>query len=205
VRQELVFVDEAGSRDRTEGSPRISPLTPAKGLHGLGRMDRRSRARSGRLGRVVPVAAVVVVLGLVVGVAVALAPSHHVTPQAHGTTPRTKSSGQVSHHQTTSTVPAQVQATSSTANTAAYIAPSTSYTVNLAATGLCWVDATEASTGAVLWTGTLQTGQSRAIAATGSLVLRLGAANDVNVTLNGEPVVLPTGFRSPFDMRFGAT
>ena len=77
--------------------------------------------------------------------------------------------------------------------------------VNLAATGLCWVDATEASTGAVLWTGTLQTGQSRAIAATGSLVLRLGAANDVNVTLNGEPVVLPTGFRSPFDMRFGAT
>ena len=61
------------------------------------------------------------------------------------------------------------------------------------------------STGHVVWTGTLQTGQTQAIPATGSLVVRLGAANDVTVTLNGEPVVLPTGFQSPFDMSFQAT
>jgi hypothetical protein len=67
------------------------------------------------------------------------------------------------------------------------------------------VYATKASTGAVVWTGTLQTGQTQAIAATGSLIVRLGAANDVNVTMNGTPVVLPTGFQSPFDMHFQAT
>jgi hypothetical protein len=51
----------------------------------------------------------------------------------------------------------------------------------------------------------LAPGQTRSIPATGSLLLRLGAANDVSVTLNGEPVVFPTGFHSPFDMSFQAT
>ncbi len=74
--------------------------------------------------------------------------------------------------------------------------------MDLRATGLCWVDATAASTGNVVWTGTLQTGQSQSIPATGSLIVRLGAANDVTVTMNGEPVVLPSGFQSPFNMSF---
>jgi hypothetical protein len=98
--------------------------------------------------------------------------------------------------------PTSLQPSTSTASTAAYRAPSSSYTVSLEATGLCWVDATEASSGTVVWTGTLQTGQTRAIPASGSLIVRLGAANDVNVTLNGEKVDFPTGFVSPFNMSF---
>jgi len=206
VREELVFVDDAASASaqRADGSPRISPLVSAKGLHRTGRRERLAWGRHrGAVGRVLPVAAAVVFLAVVVGVAVTLAPSHGAKPQAHGTTPRTK----VSRHVTppTTVAPAQVQPTTSTSSSAAYGAPSSSYTVSLVATGPCWVDATEASTGTVVWTGTLQTGQTQAVPATGSLNVRLGAANDVTVTLNGVPVVFPTGFQSPFDMRFQTT
>jgi hypothetical protein len=50
----------------------------------------------------------------------------------------------------------------------------------------------------------MASGQSQSVPATGSLILRLGAPEDVSVTLNGSPVVLPTGYQSPFDMRFTA-
>jgi hypothetical protein len=56
-------------------------------------------------------------------------------------------------------------------------------------------------TGKVLWTGTMEAGESQQIPATGSLLVRLGA-NDVTVSLNGEPVTLPAGHQSPFDLTF---
>jgi len=206
VGDELVFVDDGlRAGPRGDGSPRISPLVSVKGLHRADRIDRLTRGRhGGGGGRLLPAAAAVVVLGIVVAVAVALAPSHHGTPQARAKPPRTKASGHVTHDQPPVTTQPQVQPTTSTSVTADYGAPSTGYTVNVDATGLCWVDATQQSSGAVVWTGTLQPGQTQAIAASGSLTLRLGAANDVSVTLNGVPVVLPTGFHSPFDMRFDA-
>jgi len=200
-------VDDAGAsaEPRPEGPPRISPLTSAKGLHRRNPVDRwTGRRHTGALGRVLPVVAAVAVLGIVVGAAVALAPSHHAPPRAGATTPLTKAAGHVRHRPTNVTVPAQLQPTTSTASSATYGAPSTSYTVTLVATGLCWVDATKTSTGAVVWTGTLQTGQSQAITGNGSMTVRLGAANDVTIRLNRVPVVLPTGFRSPFDLSFEA-
>jgi len=201
---DLVFVDDVAgsSAARTEGSPRIAPLTMPKGLHRSGRGGRRSFTPGGRATRNVwAVAAVVAVLAVVVGVAVALAPSHHTaSPPARDR--HVASHRHATHPHTTVTTPPQVKATTSTAITASYSAPTTGYTIGLAANGLCWVEATETSTGTVVWTGTLQTGQTKAIAASGNLVVRLGAANDVAVTLNGVPVVLPPGFASPFDMTF---
>jgi hypothetical protein len=44
-------------------------------------------------------------------------------------------------------------------------------------------------------------GESQQIPATGSLLVRLGA-NDVVVSLDGEPVTLPAGHQSPFDVTF---
>jgi hypothetical protein len=116
--------------------------------------------------------------------------------------PKTSARGRT--HPTT-TVPPEVEPTASTAGTAAYGVPSTSYTVGIQATGLCWVEATQASNGNVVWTATLTPGQSHTIPASGNLILRLGAANDVSVTMNGEPVAFPPGFHSPFDMSFNAT
>jgi hypothetical protein len=154
----------------------------------------------------VSVVGAVVILGAVVAIALVLAPSHHVPPHSQQSAlkkPKTSARGTKTHP--TITVPAEVEPTASTASTAAYGAPSTSYTVGIQATGPCWVEATQASTGNVLWTGTLIPGQSRSIPASGNLFLRLGAANDVSVTMNGEPVVLPTGFHSPFDLSFNST
>jgi len=106
---------------------------------------------------------------------------------------------------TTTTAPARFEPTAATAATAAYVAPVAPYTVGLqATTGACWIEATETATATVLWSGTLQPGQTRSVAATGGLLLRLGAANDVSVTVNGEPVAFPSGFQSPFDMTFHA-
>jgi hypothetical protein len=151
------------------------------------------------------VAAAVVVLGAVVGLAVAFAPSHPAKTAQHGTTKRPKTSTHSTHPQTTVTTPPEVQPTSATSGTAAYGAPSTGYTIALRATGLCWVQATEVSTGIVVWTGTLDSGQTRSIPGTGNLLVRLGAANDVTVSLNGEQVLLPTGFKSPFNLSFQST
>ena len=201
---ELVFVDDATSASAppADSSLRSSPLT----LPGLPRRSRGRRRHAGPGGsgsRLLPLVGAVVVLGLVIGVAVALTPSHHAPP-AHQSTKKPKTSVRTTDPPPTTTPP-QVQPTSSTAITADYGAPATGYTVGLQATGPCWVLATTPSTGAVVWTGTLAAGQTRSIPATGNLLLRLGAANDVSVTLNGEPVVFPTGFHSPFDMSFQAT
>jgi hypothetical protein len=202
---ELVFGDDTSvvPEPSPDGWTRGSALTLPRGLPGQRRGHRTGRRRSRPGGRLVPVAAAVVVLGLVVGLAVALAPSHHGgAPGRKAIPPRTRAATHVRRSQTTTTTRPELQATSATSSTAAYGAPATAYTVALSATGLCWVEATEASTGKVVWTGTLLTGQTRSISSAGSLLVRLGAANDVSVTLNGEPVVLPSSFSSPFDMRF---
>jgi hypothetical protein len=147
-----------------------------------------------------------VVLALIAGLAVAFIPSHHRATPGTVASPRTKAAGHARTPPTTTatTVP-EVRPTTSTSGSAAYPAPSGSYTVALRATGLCWVEATDSSTGAIVWTGTLLTGQTRSIPATENLTLRLGAADNVLVTLNGQSIVMPTGFASPFDMRFVTT
>jgi hypothetical protein len=203
---DLVFVDDTSpaSTPRPDASLR-SPLA-LPGLPRTGRGHRRHagpRRRSGS--RLFPLVGAVVVLGLVIGVAVALTPSHPRASATHHSTKKPKSSVRTTEPRTTVPPPPKVQPTSSTAVTADYAAPSTGYTLTLQATGPCWVEATTTATGALVWTGTLAPGQVRSIPATGSLLLRLGASNDVSVTLNGEPVVYPAGFQSPFDMTFQAT
>jgi hypothetical protein len=102
----------------------------------------------------------------------------------------------------TTTVPPTIQPTTSSAVEAAYTAPAGNYTVALTATAPCWVEAEEVATGAVVFTSTLTAGQSQQIPATGDLSVRLGAAFVVTVTLNGEPITLPAGHGSPFDVTF---
>ena len=200
---DLVFVDDpspTGAGDFLRPSPISLP-------GGLGRPGRGHRRQGGSRGRstprLLPLAAAAVVLAAVIGAAVALSPSHSPKTNSALHRPSTKSkSSSTTVAQTTMPPPAQVHASSSTATTADYGAPATGYTVALRATGPCWVEATAASTGDVVWTGTMTPGQTRSVPATGSLILRLGAPENVSVTLNGSPVVLPSGYQSPFDMKF---
>jgi len=204
---ELVLEDKAGpsAPARDDAAARARALVMSGGLRrpagrgGFGRPRRRAGSR------LLPVVAAVAILALLGALGVALAPSHHGSgaPKAP---PKT-------HHRdrtttpprTTVTTAAGVRATTSSALAATYSAPAAAYTLGLRATGPCWIQATELSTGQVLWTGTLQAGDSQSVPANGSVLLRVGASHDVAVSLNGQPVLLPPGFGSPFDMTFQAT
>jgi hypothetical protein len=75
----------------------------------------------------------------------------------------------------------------------------------LSSTGPCWVYATLASTGAVLFTGTLDQGQAQALTGTGEIDVQLGHANTMTETLNGTPVVYPAQYQAVFMMKFVPT
>ncbi|MGD0254692.1 MAG: DUF4115 domain-containing protein [Acidimicrobiales bacterium] len=156
-------------------------------------------------------ALIVVVLVAVVAVALVLAPSSSShrrggansthTTSAHSSTPSTRSGSSSHKHKTPTPASQTLQPTTSSVTAAAYSVPASAYTVGLSTSGPCWVLATAMATGKVLWTGTMEAGESQQIPATGSLLVRLGA-NDVTVSLNGEPVTLPAGHQSPFDLTF---
>ena len=110
----------------------------------------------------------------------------------HGTTttsaPRT----------TTTTAPQTYTAVTSTATTASYTPPSGSYTVTLAATtGNCWVTVSSSS-GSSLLSQTLAAGQSVPVTTSGQTTIVVGAPSVVRVSIDHRPVVLPTGYQTPF-------
>jgi hypothetical protein len=86
---------------------------------------------------------------------------------------------------------------------ATYTVASSSYSLNLSATsGQCWIDATDAATGSVLYTGTLFPGQSHAISASGPVNVVAGAPIAFSATVDGAAVTLPFGFQAPFTLSF---
>jgi hypothetical protein len=103
---------------------------------------------------------------------------------------------------TPTTAPPQIAALTSTATTATYPAPASTYQVTVtASTEPCWIQLTSADSGATLWSGTIETGDSQIIQASGTTSLDLGALGSV-VTVNGVPVVLPTPQVVPFEATF---
>jgi hypothetical protein len=129
------------------------------------------------------------------------------------TSPPTSSTGSgTSHHggttkpkrktkSTPTTEPTQIAATSVTSSTAVYPVSSSTYRVTVIATGPCWVDATNASTGSTLWAGTLQAGAVQQIQASGIVRVDLGTPA-ASLTIDGVPVTFPTPLRSPFVATF---
>ena len=112
------------------------------------------------------------------------------------------------HPSTTNTTVAPVvpvvSAPSSTSpNKATYTVGSANYALVLSATsGPSWVQATDASTGAVLFIGTLDAGQSHTVTATGPVAVVTGAPSAFAATVNGTPVTLPAGYQAPFTLSF---
>lgn len=78
---------------------------------------------------------------------------------------------------------------------------STPYTVVVSVSAPCWVEAQQVSTGSDIWSGVLTGGTQRTFSLTGSVLLWIGAA-DATVTLNGGPVVLPSGYQVPYNLTF---
>jgi hypothetical protein len=159
-----------------------------------------------------PIAAVAAVLVLVL--VLILTGLHSDSTKHHGkavsapTTPTTHPATKHKHHEATTTTsttapPSVSPPTATTAHTASYTVSASTYSLTLAATtGECWVDVTNPATGAVLFTTTLQSGQSHAISATGPVTVIAGAPGAFAATVNGAPVTLPPGNQAPFTLTF---
>ncbi len=161
-----------------------------------------------------PATAVAVVLVLVV--VLLLTGSHSVPPA--GTHSSDKSSG---HNSSTVPKPSKKKATTTTSTpppppvsspqaattqSATYDVADTTFTVTLTATsGACWVDATSSATGSTLFSGTLAAGVQHSFSATGPVTLIVGAPTVLHATVDGDAVVLPPGFQTPFTMSFVTT
>jgi Domain of unknown function (DUF4115) len=198
----LVFEDDARRVDHAAASPPAPTRASVKAL-------RRSAHPPSRVPSVVAFLLVLVVVAVVAVLLSGVGTHHNASPPKVTSPPTTArahaKTGTRSVSTTTSTtVPPSVQPIVSTVSIqgASYTAPDTAYTVTLTATGPCWVYADLASTGTVLYTGTLDAGQAQTLSATGPLDVELGHATTMTVTMNGLPVVYPTPYQAVFTMRF---
>jgi RodZ C-terminal domain len=109
------------------------------------------------------------------------------------------------HPAATTTVPTPTVSAPSavTAHSATYTVGPTTYTLNLSAVnGECWLEATNTANGSVLFSGTLLSGQSHSVSATGGVTVVAGAPQSFSATVNGAPVALPSGYQAPFTLTF---
>lgn len=210
----VLFVDSHVSHDtpdETSKSTFMSGLDD-KAMHAINH-------RPKRIGALVAFAAVVVLIVVLIvagmhsntpsakkhstsGTATTVTTAPHAHPQsgAAGT------NGHKSHKSTTTTttVAPVVSAPAPTSpNAANYQLGVASYSLVLSATsGDCWVSATNTSTGAVLFTGVLNAGESHTVAATGPVSVVAGAPAAFAATVNGVAAQLPFGFQAPFTFKF---
>jgi hypothetical protein len=194
--------------DDTDSSTPSMPPHDAPGSRdkALGSINHRPRRLAA------PAMAVAVVIVLVV--VLLLTGSHTVPPLRHHhhvrstgqsiTPPTPKSNGKPTLSTSTTTLPPPVSLPqSSTASAATYDVSGANFSLSFAATsGPCWVDATNSSSGATLFAGTLKPGAQQSLTAAGPVTVSIGAPTVLAVSVDGSPVALPTGFRTPFTMRF---
>ena len=174
-----------------------------RALHSI---DRRPRKLGAPLAAVGVVLVLIVVL-VVTGLHTTTPPSHHAKSSTATTTrTTTTTTAHSSNHPkttTTTTAPQTVSSPKATSpHAATYQVASDSFSLVLSASnGECWVDATTAS-GTSLFTGTLFTGQSHTVTATGPVTVVAGAPAAFAATVDGAPVSLPFGFQAPFTLTF---
>jgi hypothetical protein len=172
-------------------------------IHSINHRPRRIGGPAAAVAAVLLLIAVLIITGLHSNT-----PKHSGKPASAATTTPTHA-GSGHHHATTTTTtsttapPAVSAPTTASAHGATYTVDASSYALNVAATtGECWVDVTNTTTGSVLFTATLQSGQSHAVTATGPVTVIAGAPAAFSATVNGAPVTLPPGNQAPFTLNF---
>ena len=126
---------------------------------------------------------------------------HQTTPSHQGSTVPTTTKPPRATTTTTTKPPTQLIATSTSAGAATYSVGRSTYNIVITASGLCWVNAVDASSGNAIFTGTVQPGASQVIHATGATNVTVGATF-TSMTANNIPVVLPSSFQVPFTATF---
>jgi len=202
--------DEAGGssavvEDAGLNSP-PSPPRPRRHDRALSAMNRGPRRLAA------PIVVGIIIVVLLAGVIVVGARSRHHHPSTAAQNVATSTSTTASHRNhrttekqspsttTTAAVPTHFAPIAATSLTATYRPPADVYSVTLSTTtSQCWVTATSAS-GTSLLSETLLPGQTKTLSVTGAAKLIIGAPSDLVVTLDHEPVVLPSGYGTPFTM-----
>lgn len=116
-------------------------------------------------------------------------------PPAHTHTSKPKST-------TPTTAPARIAAITTSATSATYPVPTSSYQLVVAtSTGPCWIQAQSTDSGDTLWEGTIPAGSSQTIPGNGGMTIDIGASG-TSITVNGVPVGLPAPLNVPFQATF---
>ncbi len=197
----LVFEDAgagppADGASGASGAPSAALRSDRARRNALTTMNRRSRSMA-------PVAAAIAAVVVIGALAIigSQAAGHRAGRTTATTPPRAVHPTGTTVPSTTTTVPAQVVSTSSTAQAATFPVASATYRVTVTAgAGPSWVQATSASSGSVLYTGTIPPNQAQTIDATGTVSVLIGAP--ANLQVDGVPVVMPTGSHTPFTATF---
>ncbi len=170
----------------------------------MGSINHRPRRLAAPATAVAVVIVLVVVLLVTGSHTVAPQPRHHSgSSSEHVKSPKGNSGETTATTTTPTTSPPVVVPQSGTARTATYDVAGSNFTLDFSATsGACWVDVTSSTTGATLFTQTLQPGQQDSLAVSGPATVVIGAPTLLGVLLNGSAVALPSGFQTPFTMKF---
>ncbi len=177
-------------------------------IHSINHRPRRLGGPAAAVAAVLVLVAVLILTGLHSDNA-----KHHGKAATSATSTPTTNPANTHHHHAASTTttttmapPPVSAATAATAHTATYTVAEADYALTVGATsGECWVDVTSTATGGVLFTATLQPGQSHAVATTGPVTVIAGAPAVFTATVNGAPVTLPPGNQAPFTLHFQTT
>jgi hypothetical protein len=173
---------------------------------GLGRLPLRGGGRSRT--RTGAGAAVAVLALAVAGAATALALTDGVTQHHKGQgTDQPGGSTNPTSPPATNGSPTALTPVSSNSGSATYSVPSSSFALEVSATGPCWVEAKPSAASAqVVYEGVLDAGATHTFSASGSIWLRVGYPGHIQVSLNGVPVQVPAaGASSPFNLTFAPT
>jgi hypothetical protein len=199
-----VTFDDAGpviTTPQRDSSPGTHSRKDDKALHGINHRPRRLAAPAAAIGAVLLVIVVLVVAGLH-----SVPKVHHHNPAAgsHGTTPKGHTKSPHHHTVTTTTVGPVVSLPRATSRTSAvYAVQPNTYSLTMSATtSECWVQATEAGSGTVLFSGVLNAGQTQTVSGVGAVSLIVGAPNSFAANINGTSVSFPFGYQAPFTMQF---
>lgn len=215
----LVFDDSKPAEANGEATPEalVADPNPIRRVdraqqHALESMNRGSR----RGGAVVALLAVLVVLGALAYIGSRRSSSAHLTNPPHpAANASTTTAPAANAHRTGGTAtskkrtrpspalgsPNTITSSTSTLTTGTYPVPGPSYQVTVAATGPCWVYATSLSSGSVLWTGTLQAGNTQVIQVTGNAQVELGSPA-ASMKVGKADVELPSPLHTPFFATF---
>ena len=195
ARDGMVFSEEIGRAERAadQGESR-GHEAPTWAIE---RMQSRPRFENRQIivGAIAGVAIVaIVVIGALIGSSSSSNTKSTTTTHPHASTTRATST-------TTSTSAPKVtsyQPESSTATSATYAIPGSSFEVTIkATTGPCWTIVTASNGGAQLFAGSIQPGSPQVIKATSSIDISLGAPALATVSVGGIPVDFPQGFSTP--------